>query len=64
MEKSNWVVSWTRLIVGIVVCVILSVSGIVVSDLLNVDIGVFRFLPVGVGVLAFCLITLRRPEGK
>ncbi|MCL1847749.1 MAG: hypothetical protein FWF91_07295 [Coriobacteriia bacterium] len=62
MKGSSWVVSTKRMIIGIIVAIVISVSGLFFEELSGIDIGFVNYLMPGVGVIVFCLIALRKPK--
>ena len=62
MGSNSWVISNTRLVIGLVVVVLFSLSGLVIKEILGIDLGIFKYLGVPVGVIAFSFIALRKPE--
>ena len=62
MENKSWIISTKRMIIGLVVAIVFCLSGLCIELLLGIDIGLLKYLGVGVGVIAFCFIALKAPK--
>ena len=64
MGNKSWIISKKRMALGLIVCVIVAVSGYIFELISGIDTSFIKFVMPGPAVLVFSLIALRKPEEK
>ena len=64
MGNRIWIISTKRMALGLIVCVIVAVSGFIFELISGIDISFVKFVMPSPAVLVFSLIALRKPEEK